>query len=163
MPQQQTGTSISGVGKDSQRTDLQGTPGRKGGLSQGKVQEFEQGQQAIENTQGQPPAQPAQTVSEAPAPPQAPPGAGSMPIPDALSFAKKRLGGNLEGAGTVSQTPQDFDKWLPMLRRIAVSPTASGILQRAYVERLSKEMNRPLGGSGAIIRQRKFDDQLRDQ
>ena len=145
-----------GVGKNAVRHDLDGTPGLAGSdLQQGEVSQLEAGQKAVQNTQ-----QAQQVQANAPQPPPAP-GAGPMQVPDPVQFAMGKLGGgDLQGAGQQVLEQRDFSRWLPLLRKLAVSPTSSGILQRAYVERLSKEANRPLGGSATVIRQRDFDARL---
>ena len=144
-----------GVGKSAVRHDLDGTPGLAGSdLQQGEVSQLEAGQKAVQNTQ---------QVQAAPTPTAPAPGEGANPmqVPDPIQFAMGKLGGgNLQEAGQEVLEKRDFSRWLPLLRRLAVSPTSSGILQRAYVERLSKEANRPLGGSATVIRQRDFDTRL---
>ena len=145
-----------GVGKDAKRHDLDGTPGLSDGssLEQGEVSQLEQGQQAVENTQGQP------SVAAAPAPRAALPAEG-MAVPDAVAFAGQKVGGNLAGAGAGPLEEKiSFTNWLPLLRRLSVSPTSSGLLQRAFVKRMTQEMQRPTGTKAALIRQRDFDDRL---
>lgn len=146
-----------GVGKDSKRHDLDGTPGLSAGSSvqYGEGQELEQGQQAVQNTQG------AQQVSQQ-APPSTPsPSDPNLIAPDPVSMAAGKIGGSLDGAG---QGPLEervsFTNWLPLLRRLSVSPTSSGLLQRAFQERINKEMARPTGTKAALIRQRDFDKRL---
>ncbi len=148
-----------GIGKDSKRHDLDGTPGLDSDLQQGEVQQLERGQQVVQNTQQ---AQAASQVQAAGQPRAALP-AQPMAVPDAVTFAGQKVGGSLAGAGQgpMGQT-QSFSNWLPLLRRLAVSPTASGILQRAFVERLSVEMKRPTGGKVAVVRQRDYDERLED-
>ena len=143
-----------GIGKSAVRHDLDGTPGlQDSDLVQGEVSEFEQGQKSVQDTR---------SVSAVPA--QQAPAAQStnpMQVPDPVEFAMSKLGGgNLQEAGQEVLEKRDFSRWLPLLRRLAVSPTASGLLQRAYVERISTEMNRPMGGSATVIRQRDFDTRL---
>jgi len=118
-------------------------------LQYGDVQKLEQGQKAVKNTLNQAPNQQA-------------PASASFGVPNPVDFATQKVGGSLDGAGQEIIDVPDFKRWLPMMQRLASSPTASGILQRAYIARLSKEMNRPLGGSAAVIRQRDFDRRLRD-
>ncbi len=147
-----------GVGKDAKRHDLDGTPGLSEGssLQQGDVQELEAGQQAVQDTQR------AQSVTAA-ATPQAQPVAddGQFAAPDPVEFAGAKIGGNLAGAGTAPlENKISFTNWLPLLRRLAVSPTSSGLLQRAFVQRITQEMNRPTGTKAALIRQRDFDTRL---
>jgi hypothetical protein len=145
-----------GVGKDSKRHDLDGTPGLSDGssLEQGDVQELERGQQVVANTQGQ------QTVTQAP-PPRAALPAEPMAVPDAVTFAGQKAGGNLAGAGQQALSEkQSFSNWLPLLRRLATSPTSSGLLQRAFLARIQAEQRRPQGGKAALIRQRDLDERL---
>lgn len=145
-----------GVGKDAVRHDLDGTPGLTKGssLQQGDVQKLERGQKVVQNTQA------TQTVQRA-GTPQAPEPQEGMEIPDAVRFAGQKIGGSLEGAGEgIIEQKIDFSNWLPLLRRLAVSPTSSGILQRAFLKRMTIEMQRPLGTTAALIRQRDFDERL---
>jgi len=152
MPTHNSRTQAAGIGKDSKRHDLDGTPGLSGDLQYGDVQKLEQGQKSVKNTVGG--AQATAAASAAPS--------GNMSIPNPIDFAKQKVGGSLDGAGQEIIDTPDFKRWLPFLQRIASSPTSSGILQRAYVDRLSREMSRPLGGSAAVIRQRDFDQRLRE-
>ncbi len=145
-----------GVGKDSKRHDLDGTPGLSAGssLQSGDVQDLERGQSVVQDTQS------AQTVAAAPTPRAALPAQG-MDIPDAVTFAGQKVGGDLSGAGTQKlEERQSFSNWLPLLRRLAVSPTSSGLLQRSFVERLTVEQQRSMGGKAKLIRQRDYDQRL---
>ena len=147
-----------GVGKNSKRHDLDGTPGLDSDLQQGEVQEMERGQQVVQNTQGtaRPQVQGAET-------PRAALPAQEMAVPDAVTFAGQKVGGDLSNAGQGPiQERQSFSNWLPLLRRLAVSPTSSGILQRSFVERLSVEMQRPTGGKAALLTQRSMDERLEE-
>jgi len=104
-----------GVGKNSKRHDLDGTPGLDSDLQQGEVQQLEAGQQAVQDTQSQ------QTVQAAPTPRAALPAQG-MNVPDAVTFAGQKVGGNLDGAGAGPlQQQESRANWLPLLRRLAVS------------------------------------------
>ena len=143
-----------GVGKDSKRHDLDGTPGLDSDLQQGEVQEMEAGQAAIQDTQSQ------QTVTAA-AQPRAQLPAQGVAVPDAIEFAGQKAGGTLQGAGAGPlQEKLSFSNWLPLLRRLSVSPTSSGLLQRTFVKRMTQEMQRPTGTKAALVRQRDFDDRL---
>ena len=142
-----------GVGKDSKRHDLDGTPGLDSDLQQGEVQQMEAGQRAVQNTQGQAVTQAEQPRAALPAEP--------MQAPGAVEFAGQKVGGSLEGAGTAPLEEKiSFTNWLPLLRRLATSPTSSGLLQRAFIERLQMEMNRPTGTKATLVRQRDFDNRL---
>ncbi len=148
-----------GVGKDSKRHDLDGTPGLSAGssLNQGDVQQLEAGQARVQDTQA------AQAISPAPAPvaPQGSQGA-AFTAPDPIEFAGQKIGGqSLAGAGAGPlEEKLSFTNWLPLLRRLAVSPTSSGLLQRAFVQRMTQEMQRPTGTKTALIRQKDFDNRL---
>ena len=150
-----------GVGKNAKRHDLDGTPGlHVSSLQQGDVKKFENGQEQVANTRG---SQVLPTQAQ-----QAPQGGGlpaqerPMEIPDPVTLASKKIGGNLQGAGTATLERKQFDRWLPLLRRLSQSPTSSGILQRAYLARMTAEMARPTGGSATVIRQRDFDKRLEE-
>ena len=146
-----------GVGKDSKRHDLDGTPGLSPGSSliSGQVQEFEAGQKAVQNTQR------AQSPRAAQVTPPSPPAGDQFSAPDPVTFAAQKVGGNLAGAGTAKlEEKLDWSNWLPILRRLATSPTSSGLLQRAFVERMTHEMNKATGTRVALIRQRDFDARL---
>lgn len=157
MAHENSPIQAKGVGKDSKRHDLDGTPGLSPGssLTQGDVQELEGGQKAIQNTQG---AQGAPQQSQV----NAPPGADDQfAAPDPVQMAAGKIGGNLAGAGQAPlQEKIDFSSWLPLLRKLATSPTSSGLLQRAFVARMTTEMNRSTGTKAALIRQRDFDARL---
>lgn len=148
-----------GVGKNAVRHDLDGTPGLSEGssLQQGDVQELERGQSVVQDTQQR------QTIAAKPV--QRAPGVqaeGPMAVPDATQFAIEKLGGGdltTAGQGRIEQKA-DFSNWLPLLRRLSVSPTSSGILQRAFLKRMTQELQRPMGTNAALIRQRDFDDRL---
>ena len=144
-----------GVGKDAVRHDLDGTPGLDSDLQQGEVQEMEAGQAAIQDTQQ------AQTQVQAAAQPRAALPAQGMAAPDPVQFAGQKIGGSLDGAGAAPLTERlSFSNWLPLLRRLATSPTSSGLLQRSFMARMQQEMNRPTGTKTALIRQRDFDNSL---
>ena len=149
-----------GVGKTAKRHDLDGTPGLSAGssLQSGDVQKLEAGQAAVQDTQV------GQTISQAPAPvaAQQNPANAAMIAPDPVDFAMQKIGGaDLAGAGEGPlEEKLSFTNWLPLLRRLSVSPTSSGLLQRAFVQRMTQEMNRPTGTKTALIRQRDFDNRL---
>ena len=142
-----------GVGKNAKRHDLDGTPGLDSDLQQGEVQEMEAGQQAVQDTQSQ------QTITQPGVPPSQ--ADAAMSIPDPVEFAGDKIGGSLEGAGQAPMGEKlNFSNWLPFLRRLSSSPTSSGILQRAFVKRMTEEMKRPTGTNTSLIRQRDFDNRL---
>ena len=147
----------AGIGKTSKRHDLDGTPGLSAGssLNQGEVSQLEQGQQVVSNTQR------SQQVTQA-APPSTPqPSSPELIAPDPVQMAAGKIGGSLDGAGAGPLEERiSFTNWLPLLRRLAVSPTSSGLLQKAFLKRITTEMNRPTGTKAALIRQRDFDNRL---
>ncbi len=146
-----------GVGKNSKRHDLDGTPGLSDGssLNQGEVGQFEAGQKAVENTQRQ------QQVTQAPPPAAGTPTNPDLIAPDPIAMAGQKVGGNLAGAGTGPLEEKiSFANWLPLLRRLSVSPTSSGLLQKAFLNRITQEMNRSTGTKAALIRQRDFDQRI---
>lgn len=147
-----------GIGRDSKRHDLDGTPGLSAGssLESGEVGQLEAGQKAVQDTQR------VQSVTAAAAPQAAPVADdGQFAAPDPVEFAGRKIGGNLAGAGEGPLEEKiSFTSWLPLLRRLSVSPTSSGLLQRAFVRRMTQEMNRPTGTKVALIRQRDFDARL---
>ena len=141
-----------GVGKDSKRHDLDGTPGLDSDLQQGEVSQLEAGQQAVQNTQGQAPA-------GQPLPQQAP--SPAVQAPDPLAFAQSKVGGNL------SVPDQELSRintaqWLPMLEQMARSNEASSALRMAYVNMLSRIQTEPFSGSTALVDKRELDRQVND-
>ena len=157
MPRKNSPIQAKGVGKNSKRHDLDGTPGLSAGssLNQGEVSQLEQGQKRVQNTQR------AQQVTQQ-APPRAPqPNNQELIAPDPVSMAAGKIGGSLAGAGAGPLEEKiSFTNWLPLLRRMSVSPTSSGLLQKAFLKRISTEMKRPTGTKAALIRQRDFDNRL---
>ena len=138
-----------GVGKDSKRHDLDGTPGLSAGssLNQGDVQQLEQGQQAIENTQGQ-------QVAGTPLPAQAQP--APVAAPDPMQFAAGKIGGNL----TVPErdlSSINTAQWLPLIEKLAQSGSASPLLRRAYVDMLARLQQEPFSGSTAVVNKDALD------
>ena len=148
-----------GIGKTAKRHDLDGTPGLQGSsLQYGDVSAMEAGQKAVQPTVNQPPS----TPQSSPVPPT---GGTPAPMvaPDPVAFAQKKLAGTInDGVAGGRIQMRERSNWLPFLERIAASPTSSGILQRAYIDRLSREMRAPIGGDVGIIRQREMDERLRN-
>lgn len=154
-----------GVGKTSKRHDLDGTPGlSNSSLQYGDVKALESGQASVQNTVGDRSYMVPQATQQQQQMPQGTPASSaSMPIPDPVQFAAQKLKGTAANgmAGKPVQI-NDQKRWLPFLQRIATSPTSSGVLQRAYIQRLSNELNAPAGGGAAVIRQRDLDKRLRE-
>ena len=141
-----------GVGKDSKRHDLDGTPGLDSDLQQGEVSQLEAGQKAVQNTQGQAPAgQPLpQQAADAP-----------VAAPDPIDFAAGKVGGGLT-VPDQELSRLNTAQWLPMLEQMARSNEASSALRMAYVNMLSRLQNEPFSGSTALVDKRELDRQVND-
>jgi len=136
-----------GVGKDSKRHDLDGTPGLDSDLQQGEVSLLEGGQKAVQNTQGQP-------VQGQPLPQQAP--SPAVQAPDPIQFAAGKVGGNLTVPDReLSQI--NSAQWLPLLEKLARSNSASPVLRKAYVDMLSRLQAEPFSGSTGLVDKRALD------
>ena len=137
-----------GVGKNSKRHDLDGTPGLDSDLQQGEVSQMEAGQQAVQNTQGQ-------QAAGTPLPAQA----ASAPVeaPDPMQFAAGKIGGNL----TVPErdlSSINTAQWLPLIEKLAQSGSASPGLRRAYVDMLARLRQEPFSGSTAVVNKDALDE-----
>ncbi len=144
-----------GVGKDSKRHDLEGTPGLSKGssLEQGDVQKLEAGKQVIK--QAQAPAQAQATTAP-------PTGTGPpMEVPDAVQFAGQKLGGDTFGAGTTDGSVFDPAPWMPTLRVLASQPNAGGGLTAAVVEMIASFRKQPSGTDQTFIDVNELDNTLR--
>ncbi len=144
-----------GVGKDSKRHDLEGTPGLGKGssLEQGDVQRLEAGKQVIK--QAQAPAQGAAAPSAAAA-------AGpAMEVPDAIQFAGQKMGGETFDAGTSDGSVYDPAPWMPTLRVLASQPNAGGGLTAAVVEMIASFRKQPSGTDQTFIDVNELDNTLR--
>lgn len=135
-----------GVGKNSKRHDLErrDVPFLHGSdLQQGDVQALEQGQR-VAPVQTQRPA-----TSGSGATPPAPQQNGStggrgMQVPDAVQFAKDKFGGS--DIGVPSGNPEskvDISRWLPLVKRMANTPGASGNLRTAFINQYANLARRP--------------------
>jgi len=114
------------------------------------VQQLEAGQQAVSDTQaaqaaGQPLPQ---------QPPEAP-----VAAPDAMQFAKDKIGGELE-VPEQELSRINTAQWLPMIEKLARSNAASPLLRRAYVQMLTRLQNEPFSGSTAVVDKRELDRQV---
>ena len=94
-----------GVGKNSKRHDLDGTPGLDSDLQQGEVQQMEAGQKAVQNTQGQP-------TQGQPLPQQA--ASPAVQAPDPIDFATGKVGGSLT-VPTRALSAINTAQWLPLV------------------------------------------------
>lgn len=125
-----------GVGKDSKRHDLDGTPGLSGSdLQYGDIQKMEAGQRAVQNTR----QMASGGGSAAPQPPQG--GSAPLSAPDPLSFAKQKLGRGQAAVPTQQFNNIDLGPWMPLAEKIATSKGASPMLKMAYL-RMLDELNR---------------------
>ena len=149
MPQNSP-IQAKGVGKDSKRHDLDGTPGLDSDLQQGEVSQLEQGQKVVENTQGQ-------ASAGQPLPQQA--ASGPVTAPDPVQFAESKIGGTLQ-APTQTLSRINTAQWLPMMEKLARSNGASPLLRRAYVNMLARLQNEPFSGSTAVVDKRELDAQV---
>lgn len=144
-----------GVGRDSKRHDLEGTPGLGKGssLEQGDVQKLEAGTKAIK--QAQAPAQAQPTTAP-------PTGTGApMDVPDAIQFAGEKLGGETFAAGTTDGSVFDPQPWMPTLRVLASQPNAGGGLTAAVVEMIASFRKQPSGTDQTFIDVNELDNTLR--
>ncbi len=144
-----------GVGADSKRHDLEGTPGLSKGssLEQGDAQRLEAGTKAIKQAQ--------QPATAAPAPGQGPTTGAPMAVPDAIDFAGGKLGGETFGAGTTEGTVFDPAPWMPTLRVLASQPNAGGGLTAAVVEMIASFRKQPSGVDQTFIDVNELDNTLR--
>ena len=144
-----------GIGKNSKRHDLDGTPGLSAGssLQQGDVQAMEAGQSAVDNTQG------VQGGGGAPLPAQA--AEQSVRAPDPIDFATGKIGGNLQ-VPTQELTRINTAQWLPMVEKLAASNSASPLLRRAYVQMMARLQHEPFSGSTAVVDKRALDAAVND-
>ncbi len=144
-----------GVGKDSKRHDLEGTPGLSKGssLEQGDAQRLEAGTKAIKQAQA-----PAQA---APGPPPGATTGAPMDVPDAIQFAGEKLGGDTFGAGTTDGSVYDPQPWMPTLRVLASQPNAGGGLTAAVVEMIASFRKQPSGTDQTFIDVNELDNTLR--
>jgi hypothetical protein len=144
-----------GVGKDAVRHDLDGTPGLSNGSSvnSGEVGELEQGQKAISNTQG---AQQAQGGGGGqPLPPAQ--AEQAVATPDAMGFAKQKLGGGAPAVPSAELSGLNTGQWVPMMQKIASSPDSSPLLKRAYTQMLTRLRTEAFSGSTAVVDKRQLD------
>ena len=81
-----------------------------------------------------------------------------MQVPDPVEFAKKRFGNTLQGGATEMDPPTNVRGWLPLIRKLADSPSASGTLRNAFVTQLGAMMQAP-----ATARTKMFDMDELDQ
>ena len=146
-----------GVGKNSKRHDLDGTPGLSKGSSvqYGEGQQLAAGQQAVQNTQS---AQTAQASGGAGAAPQV----QSPPASDPLAMVANKAGGQkgtlpMEGLGMV-----DTAEFQPMLRRLA-SGNSSSILKQAYMEMVANASQQPWSGAQTALIDRQALDRSVEQ
>jgi len=153
----------SGVGKDSERTDLSApaTPGLHGSdLQQGDVQMLTEGQR-IAPIRNQSPAATSRRRGRT-AGPIKPRGGPQNDLPDPVDFLSERLAGTYASPGTTI-TPRptvDVQTFLPLLRRISNSPGSSGVVGQAYLTLFANAMNRPFVYETPLIDMQDADNDL---
>ena len=162
MPTQNSPIAVSGIGKDSVRTDrigsksATGTPGLQGtGMKFGDVQELEAGQRAVQNTKAVAPQGGGGPL----------PGAaqvGPVQAPDPLAFAAQKIGGGNPAVPTGDVNRVDGAKWIPLLGSMAASKGASSLLRRQYTKMLSRAMTEPWSSGTAVIDGRKAEQDVND-
>lgn len=151
-PQGRTPTN-PGVGTNARRHDLERpkTPGlHNSDLQYGDVSRLEQAQRTAPLGKRQNPvARPATGASTTPQG-GAPGGQGGLSIPNPIDFAKRRLGGSLQGK-PADLTQRDTRGWIPLFRRIANQPRSSGTLRNAMIQHLSTMINAPSVPTAHIV------------
>lgn len=142
-----------GIGPDSKRHDLEGTPGLSAGssLEQGDAQRLEAGQAALKQVQ-QPSTGAPETASQPPA--------AAMEIPDAIELAGDKLGGQIVSAGDGVGRVFDPAPWLPTLRALTAQPNAGGSLVAGVVDMIASHRRQPGGTSQTFIDLNDADDVL---
>ena len=155
MPQKNPGPVVSGVGKDSRRTDLlNATPGlQNSSLQQGDVQRLAAAQQSVDNTQGQQGAAP-------PGPPPVPPVDTGIAAPNPVDFAVEKVGGNVGALPSQQITMIDTNQWLPFVNALATSKEASGLLKRKYMEMFAKAQQQPWTSPTATVDMAAVEDEV---
>lgn len=151
----------AGVGKDAKRHDLErpATPGlHDSDLQQGDVSAMEEGQR-IAPIREQPPA--ATSRRPRTAAPGIQRGGTQSDVPDPLDFLGERLAGTLsvDGLGEPRRAA-DIHSFLPIVKRIATAPGASGVISQAYLTMLSNASKRPLLYETPLIDMQDADDRL---
>ncbi len=132
-----------GVGKDSKRHDLDGTPGLSKGSSvqYGEGQQLEAGQKAVQNTQA---GQAAGGGAGGAAP------SGPLDVPGGLDFAIGKLGQGRSALPTQQISQADTSEFMPLLKRLA-SGNSSSILKQAYMQMVANIQKRPWSGAQTAL------------
>ncbi len=162
MPTQNSPIAVSGIGKDSVRTDregsksVRGTPGLGAtGVSFGDVQELEAGQKAVQNQKATLPQ-----GGGGPLPAQA--ATGAVAAPDPLQFAADKIGGGVPAVPDGDIRKVDGASWIPLLKGMASGDGASSLLRRQYVKMLGRAMQEPWASGTSVIDKREADKQVSD-
>ena len=146
-----------GIGKTARRHDLsaQPTPGlHDSDLQQGDVSMLERGQKIapLPKDSGPPTAAP---------PPSRGAGGGSgVQVPNPVDFAKQKFKGTLQGGASDIQAQIDPAPWMPLFRRLANAPNASGNLRNAVVAQLGSMIERPQTGRSKLLDLDEMDQDL---
>lgn len=150
IPPDNRALSAPGIGENADRHDLErrNVPFLAGSdLQQGDIQALEQGQR-IAPVQTQQPAIPARPTDGQVA--QAPVTEEDIEVPDPIEF----LAGENGQGFTLPQEQREIDNaramtWLPLLRRLAAGPGASGLLVATLIEQ-GRRMQQ-LGNQAATV------------
>jgi hypothetical protein len=162
IPPQGRPPTNKGVGSNARRHDLERpkTPGlHNSSLQYGDVSRLEQAQRTAPlGKQQNPVARPQAGASTTP-PGGSLPGQGGFAVPNPIEFAKRRLGGSLQGK-PADLTQRDTRAWIPLFRRIANQPRGSGTLRNAMIEHLSTMINAPSVPTTHVIDMDQMDRDL---
>ena len=144
----------AGVGKNSKRHDLDGTPGLDSDLQQGEVSQLEAGQASVSNTQAQQGAVQGGAAQAAPA-------AAPVTAPNPLAFAAQKAGG--QPALPMSGMQQmDTGEFLPLMEKLA-SGNSSSLLKQAYMTMYQNIQRRPFtGGATGLIDRQQLDSAVEE-
>ena len=155
---------VSGVGKNSQRTDMSApaTPGlHESDLQQGDVSMLTEGQR-VAPIRNQPSSRTSTSPRKRKGGPIKQQGGPQSDLPDPIDFFGDRLAGTYATPDS-SITPRstvDVQMFLPLLERIATAPGASGVVSQAYLTLFANAMNRPFTYETPLIDMQDADEDL---
>lgn len=157
------GPSVSGVGKNSKRTDMErrSVPFlHDSDLQQGDIQAMEQGQR-IAPKQTQRPAAPAPAQGSGTQTERT--GTGAVDVPDAIDFLSGIAGGGAgvnppRGGGAPPSA--NMDMWVRFASQLVNSPGSSGMLAGAYINQLRQLRRTPQIAESVLINLADVDDAL---
>lgn len=154
--------SAPGIGRDSKRHDLERpkTPGlHNSSLQYGDVQRLSAAQSVAPPLKQQNPVASSAGGGVSPSPSGATGGRG-ISVPSPIDFAKSRLGGTLGRAPAENLSSVDPSSWVPIFRRLANAPRASGILRNALTAQISNLVNNPVTPRGQVVDMDELDADL---